>query len=97
MALPAPPAVLWNLSGDFSTVMQRFFIWASIDRGAEPVSTTNRRDRTVAQRVLNPLQRLREGAEQAHLTEVIDWSRAAVVVREAAGAARDVTAACVTP
>jgi len=51
----------------------------------------------VYRRTLNPLQRLREGAEQAHLTEVIDWSRAAVVVREAAGAARDVTAACVTP
>jgi L,D-transpeptidase ErfK/SrfK len=51
----------------------------------------------VYRRMSNPLERLREGAELAHLTDAIDWSRAAVVVCEAAGIARDVTAACVPP
>jgi L,D-transpeptidase ErfK/SrfK len=51
----------------------------------------------VYRRMSHPLERLREGAEHAHLIDAIDWSRAAVVVREAAGIARDVTAACVTP
>jgi hypothetical protein len=51
----------------------------------------------VYRRMFNPLERLREGAEEAQLTELIDWSRAAAVIREAAGIAREVTAGCVTP
>jgi len=50
----------------------------------------------IYRRMSSPLERLREGAEQAHLTELIDWSRAAVVIREGAGIAREVTAGCVT-
>jgi L,D-transpeptidase ErfK/SrfK len=54
--------------------------------------------RDVYQRAPRPLEHLRVLAEQAHLTEAIDWGAAAVVVRQAAGIARDVTAApCVTP
>jgi L,D-transpeptidase ErfK/SrfK len=50
----------------------------------------------VYRRLPNPLERVRGGAEQAHLTDAIDWSLAVAVLRESAGIARDVSAACVT-
>lgn len=49
--------------------------------------------RDVYRQFSKPLERLRASAGQLHLTDAIDWSLAAAVIRDNAGIARDVTAA----
>lgn len=49
--------------------------------------------RDVYRRLSKPLERLRAGAGQAHLTDAIGWTLAATVIRDNGGIARDVTAA----
>jgi len=49
--------------------------------------------RDVYRQYPKPVDRLRTSAELLHLADAIDWNRAASVIREQAGIARDVSAA----